>query len=64
VASAFGGTFFIKCELIYRKINTSKKFIRIFTLARDSAFDKPTADSSPSTIFGLDCSRPATTTII
>jgi hypothetical protein len=48
VASALGGTFFRKCELI---------------LARDSAFDKIAPDSSVSPSFGLYCSPPVTKTI-
>ncbi len=63
VASAFGGTFLRKCELIYQR--TKKKDINIiktnfFTLARDSAVNKAVPASSLSVTFDLDCS-PAVT---
>jgi hypothetical protein len=67
VASALGGTFFRKCELIYNENNidnlTEKKNSFVLTLARDSAFNKITPDSSASASFGLDCSPPVTKTI-
>jgi hypothetical protein len=67
VASALGGTFFRKCELIYNENDidklTEKKISFVLTLARDSAFDKIAPDSSVSPSFGLYCSPPVTKTI-